>query len=74
MKNSVELGAYTRYSINKMTGDENDLLSESPLFERSNQSDTGRRVDRSPAIQDNTAVDDAEEIDPALIKEIEIYI
>lgn len=70
MKNSVELGAYTRYSINKMTGDENDLLSESPLFERSNQSDTGRRVDRSPA----NLVDDAEEIDPALIKEIEIYI
>jgi hypothetical protein len=70
MKNSVELGAYTRYSINKMTGDENDLLSESPLFERSNQSDTGRRVDRPPA----NLVDDAEEIDPALIKEIEIYI
>jgi hypothetical protein len=53
-----------------MTGDENDLLSESPLFERSNQSDTGRRVDRPPA----NLVDDAEEIDPALIKEIEIYI
>ena len=46
------------------------LLSESPLFERSNQSDTGRRVDRPPA----NLVDDAEEIDPALIKEIEIYI
>jgi len=29
------MGAYTRESINMLTGDENDLLSDAPVFERS---------------------------------------
>lgn len=33
-KNSVTMGAYTRESINMLTGDENDLLSDAPIFER----------------------------------------
>jgi len=28
------MGAYTRESINMLTGDENDLLSDAPIFER----------------------------------------
>jgi hypothetical protein len=28
------MGAYTRESINMLTGDENDLLSDAPVFER----------------------------------------
>jgi hypothetical protein len=31
-KNSVTMGAYTRESINMLTGDENDLLSDAPVF------------------------------------------
>lgn len=34
-KNSVTMGAYTRESLNMLTGDENDLLSDAPVFERS---------------------------------------
>ena len=28
------MGAYTRESINMLAGDENDLLSDAPVFER----------------------------------------
>ncbi len=40
-KNSVQMGAYTRESINMLTGDENDLLSDAPVFERPIKQDKG---------------------------------
>jgi hypothetical protein len=46
------MGAYTRESINMLAGDENDLLSDAPVFERTKppipQNDKNRKNQGAP--------------------------
>lgn len=75
-KNSVTMGAYTRESINMLTGDENDLLSDAPVFERSkpplSQGDRSKRNQGAPTTG-NSQMEDID-IEVALVQEIESYI
>ena len=75
----------SRASLVNLVGEENDLLSDTPVFQQAAQNSIGKEIDpnqllgrsstlKSAAASDKTSIDPSDKIDEKLMQEIEDYL